>query len=203
MSETKIVWGELPGGPIEALLDEAPGGRAALVSHPHPLYGGDMYNHVVAAIAVAYRAAGVTTLRFNFRGIGQREDYDQAEGGKADVSAALAYLQGIGKSEIDLAGYSFGAWINAIGLEGFDSVSRLILVSPPVGLMDFSALKPNDRLKLVITGAQDSMAPAAELNTLVPRWNPRARLEVIAGADHFYFRYADAIRAIIADFIGR
>ena len=49
------------------------GSRAVVVTHPHPLYGGDMDNDVVYTIALAYRQAGFTTLRFNFRGVGRSE----------------------------------------------------------------------------------------------------------------------------------
>lgn len=157
-----------------------------------------MYNNVVTAVAAAYRDAGYSTLRFNFRGIGRGErDYDQAAGGRADVSAALHFMRGLGKTIIDLAGYSFGSWINAMALESLDAANRLVLVSPPVDFLDFSAFKKNDKLQLVITGANDSMAPPAKLKKLLPGWNPRARLQVIADADHFYVGKTETIRDII------
>lgn len=68
-----------------------------------------------------------------------------------------------------------------------DSVQNMILVSPPVALLDFGRAGgtiPN--LGLVITGGCDEFAPPAEVKAMVTRWNPRARLEVIAGSDHFY-----------------
>ncbi|MBN1655568.1 MAG: alpha/beta hydrolase [Deltaproteobacteria bacterium] len=189
-------------GALEARLNEAPGDRAALVSHPHPLYGGDMYNSVVSAIVDAYREANYTTLRFNFRGIGRNQtSYDQAEGGKADVRAALDYLRDLGKTAIDLAGYSFGSWINTIGLDGYNHANRLTLVSPPVAFLDFSALLPDEKIQLVITGSNDELAPPAELKRLVSRWNPNARLVIIQGADHFYFNETQKVREAVCDFL--
>jgi alpha/beta superfamily hydrolase len=201
MSEKRISI-EVQGECIEGLLHEASGERGAVVTHPHPLYGGDMYNNVVTAVVAAYRDAGYTTLRFNFRGIGRGEgDYDQAAGGRADVSAALHFVRGLGKTMIDLAGYSFGSWINATAVESLDAAKRLVLVSPPVDFLDFSAFTLNDKLQLVITGANDSLAPAPKLKRLLPSWNPRARLHVIEGADHFYVGKTETIRDIIREFL--
>jgi alpha/beta superfamily hydrolase len=155
-----------------------------------------------ATVVAAYREAKYTTFRFNFRGIGQNAaSYDQAIGGQADVRAALARVQGLGKTAVDLAGYSFGAWINAIGLESFDTVNRLIMVSPPVELLDFSPVKPSDKIGLIITGANDPLAPPAKLEKLLPGWNPRARLEVVAGTDHFFLGKTEVIRDIVLDFL--
>ena len=47
------------------------GRRAVVITHPHPLYGGDMNNPVVMTIAEVYRQAGYAVLRFNFRGVGR------------------------------------------------------------------------------------------------------------------------------------
>ncbi|RLJ02607.1 MAG: alpha/beta hydrolase, partial [Candidatus Aenigmatarchaeota archaeon] len=99
---------------IEGMLYNAPGEKGAVVTHPHPLYGGDMHNNVVETVVQAYREKGYATLRFNFRGVGRSTgSYDEGIGEQEDVRAALAYLTGTGKTSIDLAGYSFGAWVNA------------------------------------------------------------------------------------------
>src|ERR1051325_7125925 len=61
-------------GRLEALLKEQRAGErrgAALVLHPHPLGGGTMHNKVVFRAAAALNEAGLATLRFNFRGVGQ------------------------------------------------------------------------------------------------------------------------------------
>ena len=36
--------------------------RGVVITHPHPLYGGDMFNPVVEAICGAYQKSGFTTL---------------------------------------------------------------------------------------------------------------------------------------------
>ncbi|MCP5458141.1 MAG: hypothetical protein H6971_00730 [Gammaproteobacteria bacterium] len=55
---------------------------------------------------------------------------------RADVAAALDYLRDQGKTVLDLAGYSFGAWVSA-QVEWDGGLQRMILVSPPVGFAEF------------------------------------------------------------------
>jgi alpha/beta superfamily hydrolase len=187
---------------IEGLVDNAPGEMAVVVTHPHPFYGGDMYNNVVASIVDAYQSRGYATLRFNFRGVGQSDgSYDQGMGEEADVSAALGYLCDLGKSAIDLAGYSFGAWVNARSLQGFSVAKRIIMISPPVNFMDFSFLEYNEKIQLVITGSEDDIAPPRMIKDMLPTWNPEANLEIIQGADHFYWGKTEEMKAIMQSFL--
>jgi alpha/beta superfamily hydrolase len=72
---------ESEGLELEALLSRESGDRAVVVTHPHPLYGGEMHNPVVEIIARAYQKIGYATLRFNFRGVGNsRGNYDDGKG---------------------------------------------------------------------------------------------------------------------------
>ncbi len=59
------------GHEIEGLFYKNIGNKGVAVTHPHPLYGGDMYNSVVEAIVRVYQKKGYSTLRFNFRGVGR------------------------------------------------------------------------------------------------------------------------------------
>ena len=187
---------------IEGLLAKAPGEKAVIVTHPHPLYGGDMNNSVVAAVVEAYSSKGYTTLRFNFRGVGQSEGkYGEGIGEQADVRAGLLYLNGLGKSSIDLAGYSFGAWVNAMGLESFQYARRIIMVSPPVNFIDFSFLGYSAKIQLVIAGSEDDIAPPRMIQGMIHAWNPEVHYTIIQGADHFYAGKTNEIVRIIQDFL--
>jgi alpha/beta superfamily hydrolase len=187
---------------IEGRLDNVPGEKAVIVTHPHPLYGGDMNNNVVEAVVEAYREKGYSTLRFNFRGVGQSGgSFDEGKGEQEDVNAALAQLGELGKSSIDLAGYSFGAWVNALGLKGFDDVKRVIMVSPPVNFIDFSFLGYNAKIQLVIAGSRDDIAPPRIIEPMLVTWNPELRYKIIQGADHFYWGKTDEIKKIIQEFL--
>ncbi|MDD3083124.1 MAG: alpha/beta hydrolase [Desulfobacterales bacterium] len=184
---------------LEGLLQEGHWpDKGVVVTHPHPLYGGDMYNLVVERIADAYQRKGYTVLRPNFRGVGNSEGvYDNGRGERQDAAAARKYLETLGIVHIDLAGYSFGAWINAgLNLEAIGPGSQ-IMISPPVAFMDCSDISAVSRLKLVVTGSLDEFAPPAMLEKMVPRWNPNAILEVIPGADHFYDAFLNALHQML------
>lgn len=201
MSEERVLI-ELVGVKIEALVDRSGGHEAVVVTHPHPLYGGDMHNNVVESIVQAYRRKRYSTLRLNFRGVGGSEGhYDQGIGEQEDVAAALRYFSDMGKNSIDLAGYSFGAWVNALGLNGFTQAGRMIMVSPPVNFIDFSFFSKSPKLKLVVAGSKDDIAPASMIEEMLPGWNPDAIFEVIQGADHFYWGKTSELDAIIQGFL--
>lgn len=186
------------GWAIEGLMDQTDSRRAAVITHPHPLYGGDMHNSVVAAIADAYRENGYTTLRFNFRGTGgSGGSHEEGVGERNDVAAAVDFVKAAGAQTVDLAGYSFGAWVNAHLTCEHTGVAGMVLVSPPIGFVDFSAVGRIDCLRLVVTGSRDDIAPVDLVSSALPFWNPRARLEIVAGADHFYSGQLPELKAIL------
>jgi alpha/beta superfamily hydrolase len=189
---------------LEGLLSRQSGDRGVVITHPHPLYGGDMYNPVVECLQAVFQARGYTTLRFNFRGVGASEgSYEDGTGEVRDVLAAAAVLQSLGAAAADLAGYSFGAWVNARIPAGQAGVGRSTMVSPPVAFIDFSGIEKMSNLSLVVTGSRDEIAPAAEIRPLLPAWNPGAAFEIIEGADHFYWGHLDALREVLEKHIHR
>jgi alpha/beta superfamily hydrolase len=198
MAEEQIFF-DSEGLKIEGLLEDLSGERGIVVTHPHPLYGGEMHNNVVEAITQAYRENGYSTLRFNFRGVGRSEgSYDDGKGEQEDVRAAL---KAMGKKNMDLAGYSFGAWVNALGLAKFEEAQRLIMVSPPVSFIDFSFLPYSSKIKLVICGTRDEIAEYKRVEKMLPKWNEQAVFRVIQGADHFYSGYEEKLKLIIREFL--
>ena len=193
---------ESVGLKLEGLLGNLPGEKGVVVTHPHPLYGGEMHNNVVDAVVKAYHAKGYTTFRFNFRGVGGSQgSYDEGRGEQKDVGAALAYLHALGKKAIDLAGYSFGAWVIALGRESFPLARRLILISPPVSVIDFAFLRDEPRIRLVVTGTRDDIAGHRTVEEMLPRWNPEAILKVIQGGDHFYGGRTGELQSILTEFL--
>ena len=189
---------------LEALADLTPSSKAAVITHPHPLYGGTMHNNVVEALVGAYQQRGFRTLRFNFRGVGRSGgEHGDGDAEQQDVAAALSFVKQDGAEQIDLAGYSFGAWVNACGLAGFTPVDRMVMVAPPVKLLDFSPLKADPRLRLVVVGSHDDFAPVRELERLLPGWNPEAELRIIDGADHFFWDRKDELVRLLARFLER
>lgn len=185
---------------LEGLLGRESDDRAVVVTHPHPLYGGEMHNPVVEIIARAYQQIGYTTLRFNFRGVGRsRGTYDDGKGEGQDVLAARSYLWNLGFKTIDLAGYSFGAWVNAHVNPGAAGFRRMVMVSPPVAFMDFSKVSALPSLALVVAGGRDDIGPPDRIRQYLPVWNPAARFEILPEADHFYSGTLDALGAVLAE----
>jgi uncharacterized protein len=184
---------------IEGLLCIQEGEKGVVVTHPHPLYGGSMHNDVVEALVRAYHSEGFSTLRFNFRGVGNSEgEYDQGKGEENDLKSAMLYMLDIGKRSLDLVGYSFGAWVIAKISNTEPMINRIIMVSPPVSPLDFSFLSPNPKLKGVITGDKDEFAPADKIRSLISTWNSKAHFEVIESADHFYSGKIETLNSILS-----
>lgn len=185
---------------LEGLLRRIPGTKAAVVTHPHSLYGGDMYNPVVETLCRCYAAGGFSTLRFNFRGVGASQGaFENGCGEAGDVFAAMDYLKESGIRDIQLLGYSFGARVLA-GLDDLPrEVSAEIYIAPPVGFMDFSDIGFRRALRLVVAGEQDEIAPPQLIEKLLPTWNSMARLAVIKGCDHFFSSSMDNLVQIVAD----
>src|SRR5438552_7257369 len=127
---------------LEGALRVAPDARlAAVVLHPHPLYGGDMDNHVVTTLSAALNALRATVLRFNFRGAGASEgSHDNGRGEVDDVLAAVRVVREASPAvPVALIGYSFGAMVAASSSAPTDAAA-LVLVSPPVSVAALPAL---------------------------------------------------------------
>ncbi len=189
---------------LEGVIDRRDKARGVVVTHPHPLYGGDMNNHVVDIVCRAYARQGFTSLRFNFRGTGRSQGrYDQGRGERNDVLAAVAFLKDSGAEQVDLAGYSFGAWVNALAVAGGLQSGRLAMVSPPVAFIDFAKIAALPNLQLVVTGSRDDVAPPGLIERHLQKWNPQVHLHIIEGADHFYGGFGSELEKVLISRIDR
>jgi len=197
MSEQKITIQGENGNTLEGLLCLGTTERGVVAAHPHPLYGGDMTNNVLEAIVSAYQKKGYATLRFNFRGVGASTGgHDDGIGEQADLAAAVKFLEGQGIEPVDLAGYSFGAWIIAKAAAGIPA-KGIIMVAPPVDMMPFDDTVSIPNLKLVVTGSRDEFAPVDRIKVLTAAWNLAAAFEIIDGADHFFIGYSQRLVNIL------
>lgn len=192
MQEERITFksGELTLEGRIALPDGAGPHRAAVVCHPHPLYGGSMYNNVVDAVLEALHARGFATLRFNFRGVGASEgEFDNGRGEADDAAAAIRFLTtqaGVRADKAVLAGYSFGAIAAVRAAAGLQEVAAIVAVALPLGMIDASVLGTIAKPVVLLAGDRDSYCPAEHLAALAERLGSAARLKIISGADHFF-----------------
>ena len=187
-----------PAGKLEALLQEHEArdhSIAALVCHPHPLYGGTMHNKVVHRAAAVLHALGAAVLRFNFRGAGKSAGrHDRGEGELEDARAALAFLtERYPHARRWIAGFSFGAWIASRLAAAEPGIERLILIAPPVLSSSFEGLESLAVPKLVLQGTDDVVCPPAALRGQFGRWEEPKKLVEIPGATHFFDRQLGAL----------
>jgi uncharacterized protein len=186
------------GHTLEALFQKKHPERVAIVTHPHPLYGGSMHNPVVECLCKAYQAKGYSTLRFNFRGTGHSSgQHDDGRGEIDDILATYAFLINQGFSEIDLAGYSFGAWVGLMAAAKASVFQRLTLVSPPVDFIPFGEIPHVSALGLIIAGSNDEYGSPDHIKKLLKNWNKNAILVEIANADHFYSGTLDSLEKVL------
>lgn len=183
-----------PAGRLEALLNEGAEHptHAALVCHPHPLYGGTLHNKVVFHAMKALNSFGFPVLRFNFRGTGLSEGkHDNGYGEEEDVRSALNWLDREFRLPLIFAGFSFGA---AVGLRASCSDARVraaIGIGMPVvpadeRVYDFEFLRACQKPKLFVSGARDQFGPKARLEEVVAAAAEPRKLVLIEGADHFF-----------------
>ncbi len=180
-----------PVGRIECAVDEpdsAPRG-VALIAHPHPLYGGSLDNKVVQTLARAFVELGYAAWRPNFRGVGATEGaHDEGRGELEDLHAVLRHT---GAARFVLAGFSFGAELQA-QLAQRAAPERLVLVG--IGITRIPAPNvPQDTL--LIHGEHDETVPlAAVLDWARPQELP---VILVPGADHFFHRKLQVLRTIV------
>ncbi|MCH7616596.1 MAG: prolyl oligopeptidase family serine peptidase [Chloroflexi bacterium] len=191
---------------LEGLL-HTPDGTAPfagiIVCHPHPQYGGDMYNSVVGALVRAALDSGFAALRFNFRAVGESEGTHT--GGQAepdDVKAACTFLAEqpeIDSGRVALAGYSFGAAMALVAAPDIGPAGLALVSLPTIA----GALSPPDGAfpLLLVSGDRDEYSDTAALARLAEAAGGRARLEVIPGVDHFWAGADDRLTETTAAFL--
>ena len=190
---------------LEGLLakPDAPGPvRAGVVCHPHPLYGGSMYNNVVDAALQAMWELGWASLRFNFRGVGESEGEHGGGAGEAlDAAAAVKFATtqaGVRPDGAVLAGYSFGAVAAMTAAAEIEDLGALVLVALPIRMADAAALKKFAGPIVLAAGDNDSYCPADRLDAIHKELGARSQLKIVEGADHFFGGYEEELAEALA-----
>lgn len=181
---------------------------AAIVLHPHPLYGGTMNNKIVYRLYQSFANAGFSVLRFNFRGVGRSlGQFDDGVGELTDAAAALDWIQqqNQGASHCWIAGFSFGAWIALQLLMRRPEIEGFIGVSPPANMYDFGFLSPCPAHGLIMQGDRDDIVQESAVSQLVDKLSAQKGLKidyrVIEGADHYYRNTMEKLMGTIDEYI--
>ncbi|MBN1880926.1 MAG: alpha/beta fold hydrolase [Deltaproteobacteria bacterium] len=175
-----------------------------IACHPHPHYGGSMYNNVVEALRDELSSRGFSVLRFNFRGIGKSggasigglDDY-------RDVSAAARFLKHHESTKgrpLLMAGYSYGAWVGIRHALDDRDILAWAAVSPPVSMFDFSYLTDPGVPVCFVSGDRDDFCDLESLRNMFEELLGQKRLEVVPGADHFYMGYEGQMARLVGQF---
>jgi alpha/beta superfamily hydrolase len=176
------------------------------VCHPHPLYGGDMDNPVVVRVIEACAAAGLATLRFNFRGVGRSTGtHDGGRAEQRDLASALDHLAGrFGPDAVAAAGYSFGSLVTAAVVSGRPSLCGVALIAPPLGMVagQLDGLAATASSLLIVVGALDTYCPRVALDIAMATL-PRADVRVLESADHFFGGALDRLGEAVGEWAGR
>lgn len=194
----------LDGLSLEAALDGPDDPAAALVlCHPHPQMGGTMEAPLLLAIADEMTSKGWAVLRFNFRGIGASEgESSTGEAEVADARGAVALArERFGGVPVAVAGWSFGAAVAVRATAEETDLAACVAIAPAVqpregitaGLPGPEGLRL-DVPVLLICGANDHLVAHADCSTWAGKLGS-AEVEVMAGANHFFWgKYDDLVK---------
>lgn len=191
-------------GAIEALRDQPvlEGGQAprgvAVVTHPHPLFGGTMDNKVVQTLARALVQCGWTVVRFNFRGVGASAGTHDA--GRGELDDLLAVVRQVApEGPLALAGFSFGAFVASHALatlwhEG--RVEKAVLVGTAASRFEVAPVPPEaHNITLVVHGEQDDTVPlSAVMDWARPQILP---VTVVPGGGHFFHGQLPLLKGLV------
>jgi alpha/beta superfamily hydrolase len=181
-------------GRLEALLNvgSQTATHAAVVCHPHPLFGGTLHNKVVFHAMKALHSFGYPVLRFNFRGTGLSEgEHANGTGEVEDVRTALDWLEREYTLPLIFCGFSFGAAVGLRAAYNDERVEELIALGLPAipienRVYEFEFLRECAKPKLFVSGARDQFAPPGKLEALVESFAEPKKLVRIEAGDHFF-----------------
>ena len=183
--------------------------RLAILCHPHPEFGGTMWNNVINALFHGLgKLANCSTMRFNFSGVGRSTGMHQ--GGKGEihqVSAAIRHAASTGSwNEIHVVGYSFGAAVSAPAAFSSPRVTSFTGIAFPFDFMReittlaVDAREGNKIPVLLVTGDRDEFTTMERFSAWA-RDLAATRTIVIPEADHFLGGHEDSIVATVVGFI--
>jgi alpha/beta superfamily hydrolase len=184
-------------------LPDGPGPFSlVVVCHPHPLYGGNMFNNVVHAVCETLTKKGIAWLKFNFRGVGKSGgSHSDGIGEQEDAQAAISFAEKQGPIDggrIGICGYSFGSTVAFAVAVKEPRVRAVAGISPfiqPPDLLDFYS-----HPKLFVSGTYDDFIDPRNLEKQVERLPAPKELVLYPGVDHFWMKDDDAMAEKVGQF---
>ncbi len=198
----------IPGaiGQIESILDsnenKTKNKYIAVCCHPHPQHGGTMFNKVIYTASRTLAGMGITSLRFNFRGVGRSEGaYSEGVGEVDDLAAVIAWVKiNHPLKKLILVGFSFGAYVSISKSNELDA-KLLVSIAPPIGRMTFTNLDKPACPWLIVQGRQDEIVDYLDVESWVGSFSEPPELVLLENASHFFHAQLNYLRAEIEKFI--
>ncbi len=164
----------IDGVSIEADLirtDQSPVRAAVVIGHPHPLYGGDRFNHVVQAMQRAAADLHCHSIAVDFRGVGHSGgQFDNGDSERLDLAAACELVDLIETDcPIIMTGYSFGSVV-ALNVNN-PWIIGWIAIAPPVAMMTSTPLAAmNTRPNILLTPEHDQFTSPQQARANSSSW---------------------------------
>jgi alpha/beta superfamily hydrolase len=179
-----------------------PARGAAVLFHPHPLYGGTFDNKVLYRLARRLATdAAHPSLRINFRGAGLSEGiHDEGRGGVDDARAAIdATAARFPGQPLTVIGYSFGAIVGLRAALSDPRVGGLVAVGLPlVAPFEPAFLDETDQVRLFVQGERDEFGDADTLRRFAAGLTGAVFVEIIPRASHLFPGQEDeAVDAVV------
>ena len=188
---------------LEAEINSVHSAHAfAVISHPHPLYGGNFQNEIVESLFRELPNSGIATLRYNFRGVGKSEgSFGEGIAEQLDTAAAFEYAQGTEVAcPLISVGYSFGADVSFA--VDHSLLKAWVGIAPPLSLIDPKQMKAgsDDRPAFLVVPEQDQYRPPTETKLVTSEWRS-TRMQVIPGANHFLANSSSTVVELVKNYI--
>ena len=175
-----------------------------VMCHPHPLNGGNMDNNVVVAVTFGLADAGIASLRFNFRGVGNSQgEHSKGEKEYEETLVAMDFLGAlpdVNDERIGLGGYSFSTRVICAHKQLYKKPRAIALVAPSLEAITDSPLQSDKTPRMIITGGRDRLANSDGADEQLARFNPPADYHLIHGADHFWVGQEGEMAACVVQF---
>ena len=190
---------------LEAELFQSKNGKEkpiVLICHPHPQFGGNMYNNVVSGVFNKLIANDFSCLRFNFRGVaGSTGSHSGGLGELSDVHVCVDYLIKESFERILICGYSYGAAIGCSAVNYSEKIIGFISISFPWGFMGtYKEKSQTSKPKLFIQGSRDEVARFDNFQKNYEFYLDPKKSKII-DTDHFYWGYEDIVAEEVLAFL--
>ncbi len=181
----------------------------AVLSHPHPLNGGDMFNPLISYLFAKLPEDGIAVLRYNFRGVGQSEGEHGELAAQTETATTLpevldtkaAFTAAVEvMPQLVSVGWSFGA---AVSLAvSYPSLLAWVGIATPLRKIDPGSLAASisKQPKLLLVPENDQYCPPNDAMHRSADW-PNCSIEVITGADHFLMSEMAEVAEKVSEFV--